>query len=142
MTVLRHLLWGLFFGGVLTGCSRSPEHPPGTGAKECVQAFYEAIIQQDWPKSYAALDPLTQKRCSSQQFSQLAQSYRSGLGFEPEAVHVQACDERGTEATAHVVLTGRAATKGHRYKDAVTLRRGDDGWRVFLPSNFGQGRKR
>jgi hypothetical protein len=142
MTVERCWLWGLLLGGVLTGCSGSPEQPPGTGAKECVQAYYQALVQQDWSKSYAALDPQTQKRCSSQQFTRLAQSYRTGLGFEPEAIHVLSCDERETEATAHVVLTGRAATKGHRYKDAVTLHKGDDGWRVVLPSHFGQGSRR
>jgi hypothetical protein len=104
--------------------------------------YYDALIQQDWPKAYAALDPASQRRCSSQQFGQLARSYRSSLGFEPNAVHVRACDERGTEATAHVVLTGRAATKDGRYMDAVTLRRGDDGWHVVLPPNFGRANKR
>ena len=142
MRVPGRWLLGLLVGGLLTGCSRSPDQPPGTGARECAQAYYEALIQQDWPKAYAALDPQSQRRCASAQFSRLAQSYRSGLGFEPDAVQVWACDERGVEATAHVVLTGRTATKGHRYKDAVILHRGDDGWRVVLPSNFGQGKKR
>lgn len=66
------LVCGLMLAGVLAGCSRSPQQPPGTGAKECVQGYYEAIIQHDWPKAYAALDPQSQGRCSSQQFSQLS----------------------------------------------------------------------
>jgi hypothetical protein len=132
----------LLVGVSLIGCARAPDETPGTGAKECVQGYYEAIIQQDWPKAYAALDPQSQKGCGSQQFSRLAQSYRAALGFEPGAVHIRACEERGTEATAHVVLTGRAATQERRYKDAITLRRSDEGWRVILPQNFGRARKR
>ena len=142
MAMQRRLLCILLVGGLLIGCSRSQEQPPGTGAKECGQAYYEALIQQDWPKAYALLDPQSQKRCSSSRFSRFAQSYRGGLGFEPEAVHVRACDEHGAEATAHIVLIGRTGAKGHRYKDAVTLHRGDEGWRVVLPSNFAQGKKR
>jgi len=131
----------MLVGGVLIGCGRVAEEPPGTGAKECVQAYYEALIHKDWAKGYASLDGQSQKRCSSQQFSRLAQRYRSNLGFEPEVVQVRVCEERGTEATAHVVLTGRSATHTRRYKDAVTLRRRDY-WRVVLPPNFGQTRKR
>jgi hypothetical protein len=142
MTVQRRLLWVLLIGGLPIGCSRSPEQLPGTGARESTQAYYQAVIQQDWPKAYLALDPQSQQRISSQQFSRLAQNYRSGLGFEPDAVHVRACEERGTDATAHVVLTGQAGKKSQRYKDAVTLRRGDSGWRVVLPANYGQARKR
>jgi hypothetical protein len=123
---------------VLAGCSSSPQQPSGTGAKECVQAYYEALIQQDWLKAYASLDPQDQRRCNSHQFSQLARNYRSSLSFEPVAVRVWACEERDTEATAHVTLTGRGAKKEARYKDGVTLRRGDDGWRVVLPPNFGR----
>jgi hypothetical protein len=68
----------------------------------------------------------------------LAQSYRNGLGFEPEAIHIQTCEERGTEAIAHIVLTGQAATEEHHYKDAVALRQNGEGWRVLLPPNFGR----
>ena len=142
MAMQRRLLCVLLAGTLLTGCNDSPEQAPGTGAKECAQGYYEALIRQDWPKAFACLDPVSKKRSSSSQFSRLAQSYRSGLGFEPDAIHVRACEERGTQATAHVVLTGQAGTKSHRYKDAVTLRRDDSGWRVVLPANFGQARKR
>ncbi len=135
-------LLGLLAGGILIGCSRSPEQPAGTGAKECVQKYYEALGRQDWPTAYACLDPESKKRCTSAQFRRLAQTYRSGLGFEPGSVQVWACEERGTEATAHVVLTGNRGTKGHRYKDAIALRRSDDGWRVILPPGFGQAKKR
>jgi hypothetical protein len=103
--------------------------------------YYEAILQQDWPKAYAALDPQSRGRFSQQQFSVLARNYRSSLGFEPEEIHVRACEEQGAEAIAHVVLTGRTGTQERRYKDAVTLRRGDDAWRLILPRNFGRAKK-
>jgi hypothetical protein len=141
MGMQRRWAWGMLVGGVLIGCGPSPEGPAETGAKECVQGYYEAVIRKDWSRAYAALDPGSQQRCTIQQFVRLAQSYRSHLGFEPEAVQVRACEERGTEATGHVVLTGRAVTHHRRYKDAATLRRTDD-WRVVLPPNFGQARKR
>ena len=142
MRALRRWIVGLLAGGLLVGCSRAPEQLPGSGAKECVQVYYEAILQEDWPKAYAALDPQSRGRCSQQQFSQLARNYRASLGFEPEEIHVRACEERGKEATAHVVLTGRTATQDRRYKDSVTLHRGDDAWRVILPPNFGGAKKR
>jgi hypothetical protein len=140
MRTQRQWAWGLF-AGILLGCSQLPEESSATGAKECVLGYYEALIQKDWTRAYASLDPQSQKRCSSQQFSRLAQSYRSNLGFDPQAVHVRACEEQGREATAHVVLTGRAAAHNRRYKDTITLRRSDD-WRVVLPSSFGQAKKR
>ena len=133
--------WGLVLGSVLLGCGRVPEATPGTGAKECAQSYFEALLRKDWPKAYALLDPPSQQRCGPAQFSWLAQGYYSHLGFAPEAVQLRACEERGTEATAHVVLTGHTATHYRRYKDAITLRRRDD-WRVVLPANFGQAWER
>ena len=142
MSLQRHSLPILLAGSLLIGCSRSLEQPTGTGAKECAQAYYDTLIKQDWPRAYAILDPESRERCASHRFSRLALSYPSGLGFEPDTVHIRACDERGTEATAHVILTGRAGVNAHRYKDAITLHRGEDGWRVVLPSNFGKAKKR
>lgn len=141
MRVQRHGVWGLLVGGVLVGCGPATEEPAQTGAKECLQGYYEALIRKDWPRAYGFLDARSQRRCGLQPFIGLAQRYHSQLGFEPEAVQVRACEERGAEATGHVVLTGRAGNHPRRYKDAVTLRR-SEGWRVVLPANFGQTRKR
>jgi hypothetical protein len=47
------------------------------------------------------------------------------------------CEERASEATARVVLRGRGGSRSRRHNDAVTLHRGDDGWQVALPPNFG-----
>jgi hypothetical protein len=139
MTMKHRWGWELLVGGVLIGCGQAPEESRGTGAKECVQAYYEALVRKDWPGAYATLDPHSQKRCSPQQFSRLAQSYRSNLGFDPTAVQLRACEEHGLEATAHIVLTGRSASGTRRYKDAITLRRNGD-WHVVLPHNFGQNK--
>ena len=73
--------------------------------------------------------------------ARLARDYRAGLGFEPEELHLRACQEHDSEAIAHVVLTGRNADQERRYKDAVTLRRFDDGWRVLLSPTFGRIKK-
>src|SRR5262249_42242349 len=96
MATQRRWALALLVGGVLLGCSRVPDEAAGTGAKECVQAYYAALIRKDWPRAYANLDPQSQKRVSSQQFNQLAQSYRTHLGFAPESIQVRACEERGT----------------------------------------------
>ena len=132
---------GLLVGSVLTGCSRVQEEAPATGARERALTYFEALIHNEWPRAHALLDVQSRQRCSSQQFTRLAKSYRDQLGFEPEAVQVWACEERGTQATAHVVLTGHTGDRHRRHKDAVTLRRNDD-WGVVLPPNFGQARKR
>lgn len=70
-------------------------------------------------------------------FAALARAYRLGLGFDPAAVHISSCDEHGDIAIAHVTLTG-AGSHRHRYKDAVTLRREPEGWRVELATTFGR----
>jgi hypothetical protein len=123
----------------LSGCNSTPAEPPaGTGASEAVKSYYEGLIRQDWQQAYLVLHPDNQKRLSSQEFTLLAQAYRSSLGFEPDELHVQSCDEKGSEALAHVVLTGHNASKEMRYKDAIALRHGADGWRVVLPATFGR----
>jgi hypothetical protein len=123
----------------LSGCSSTPAEPPAeTGASEALKSYYDGLIYQDWQQAYLVLHPDNQKRWALQEFTRLAQAYRSSLGFEPEELHLQSCEEKGSEAIAHVVLTGHNASKELRYKDAVVLRRGADGWRVVLPVTFGR----
>jgi hypothetical protein len=130
--------FGLLVVGALAGCGAGPERSPGTGAKEAVLSYYEALVHKDWPKAYAKIHPESRSRLSAEQFARLAQNYVNGLGFEPVAVHVQTCDERDAEAMAHVILTGPTAKQERRYKDGITLRRNEDGWHVVLPANFGK----
>jgi hypothetical protein len=66
----------------------------------------------------------------------LAEAYRARLGFDPEQAHVQTCEEKGAEALAHVVVTGRAATKSKRFKDATAVRKTADEWHVVMPASI------
>lgn len=123
--------------GLFAGCRKAPLLPAGTGAKDKAKSFFEALVQTDWPGAYASLHATSRSKLTAEEFAGLAQKYRKRLGFEPEAVQIRAYDEKGEDATAHVVLTGKSSEKSARYKDAVTLKRSDDGWRVILPANFG-----
>lgn len=138
MLVSRRRWTGIILLSVLGGCSRTPAPPPGTGAREAVQDFYEGLMRQDWQQAYTTLHPESKKRLTRENFTRLAQTYRHKLGFDPEQLRVQSCEEKGAEAIAHVVLIGRAASKQRRYKDAVVLRQSAEGWRVVLPGTFGR----
>jgi hypothetical protein len=72
------------------------------------------------------------------EFTGLALAYRRNLGLDPNELRVQSCDENGTEAIGHVVLTGRDTARLRSYKDAVALRQTADGWWVVLPAEFGR----
>jgi hypothetical protein len=129
--------WALLAAVAVSGCERQPAPPPGTGARKATQTYYEALMRQEWEKAYSLLDADSRTQCSGEQFSRLAQNYRNNLGFEPDAVHIQTCDEQGAEATARIVWSSGAA-KGRRYKDAISLRRTGDRWQVVLPQGFGR----
>ena len=130
--------WAWVILAVVVGCSRTPAPPAGTGARESVRDYYDGLVRQDWPKAYAALHPDSQKRFTPEQFSRAGKAYRHDLGFDPEEVKVQSCEENGTEAIARVVLLGRKSSHRRRYRDAVVLRRTAGGWRVVLGNNFGR----
>jgi hypothetical protein len=134
----RGWAWVLLLAGATPGCRSEPAPPPGTGAKEVVQGYYEALIRQDWAAAYAALDPRTRSRYGPELFTRRAQYYRHGLGFEPHAVHVRSCEEHGAEAIARVALTGRGAARHRRYQDGTLLRRGTGGWGIVLSDHFGR----
>jgi hypothetical protein len=122
----------------LGGCGpTAPTAPPGTGAREAAAGYFEALVRKDWPAAYALLAPESQKRVGAEQFARLAEAYRRGLGLEPETVHVNACDEHGSEAVAHVTLSGQGQ-KRHQFKDAASLRKDDFGWRIVLSPKFGK----
>ena len=122
---------------LLAGCGRPADgRPPDTGSRDAARGFFEAVGRGD-RSAYDLLHPDSQAKCSADEFARRAEAYRRKLGFEPTAVRVPACEERGDEATAHVVLTGRGHGR-HEYKDAVVLRRRDGRWLVVLPAEFGR----
>ena len=134
----RGWVWVLAAAGLSAGCGPAPTAPDDTGSREAVRGFYEAVLAQDWPRAYRFLHPVSQGRTSPEQFADRARNYRRSLGLEPEAVRLRSCEEHGTEAVAHVVLTGRAGRQ--TYKDAITLRRNGAEWGVVLPPSFGKAR--
>ncbi|HZY84976.1 MAG TPA: hypothetical protein VFE78_09105 [Gemmataceae bacterium] len=138
----RRCNWGWpLLAALVAGCGGKAAPPP-CEAEGAVRQFFAGVVDQDWPAAYGALHADGRKRVTVEQFTRLARQYRRGLGFEPTAAHVRSCEERGDEAVAHVTLTGQAAGHQRFHKDAVTLRRGADGWGVVLPARFGQARAR
>lgn len=123
--------------GVLAGCGKAPDKPRGTGAAETAKDYLQSLVRKDWPSAYARVADASKSRLSQEQFARLAQEYRRRFGFEPELVFVTACEEHGPEAIAHVTLAGKDSTR-HRHKDAIVLHRGDAGWAVVPPADFGR----
>jgi hypothetical protein len=134
---VRNYAWLALLAAV-SGCGGDVATKAGTGAREAVQQYYDALLQRDWQRAYAALLPESQLTCSQEDFIRLAQAYRDKLGFAPEKVNVWSCDERGAEAIAHIVLTGHEMAILRRYKDNIVLHQSAGSWRVILPKDFGQ----
>lgn len=120
------------------GCGPTvPPAPAGTGAREAAQRYFECVAKEDWAAAYDTLAPESRARVGADRFARLGQEYRRGLGFVPSGVRVNASDEHGDEAVAHVTLSGRGGHR-HQFKDAVTLKRVGEGWRVVLSPTFGK----
>jgi hypothetical protein len=122
---------------VVVGCGPN-SGAKGTGSVQTAQDYFDAVRRCDWPHAFELLDPESQARYPASQFAKLAMAQHSELGFEPNHVHVRACEEHGDEAVAHVVLSGPGPAGRRFYKEAISLRQTPAGWRVLLPPNFGQ----
>jgi hypothetical protein len=140
MKPYRRGCWLLLLLCLGAGCARQPvlTPPAQTEAGETARQYFSALIEKDWDSAYKTLDAASRSRCSGEQFARLGEVYHRGLGFEPSEVHVLACDERGDEAIAHVNLKGRSGSSVKVYRDAVALHRGEGGWVVALPAEFGK----
>lgn len=55
------------------------------------------------------------------------------MGFQPDSVALRVCEEKENEATGHVVFMGRPEAKSRRYRDALVMKKTEEGWRVVLP---------
>jgi hypothetical protein len=123
----------------LSGCGNSPAARPGqTGAAEAAGRYLHALAQHDWVAAYDALDSSSQSARSQDQFIHFVEGYFRQMGFEPQAVHLRACQERGEEAIAHIQFRGAVDSSPRFFKDALELRRGPTGWAVVLRSDFGK----
>ena len=118
------------------GCAAPVPPPTDTGAKDAAKRFYSAIISKDWAAAQDLVSADAKRKLTREQFARLAADHRKALGFEPDAVTVHAIDEHGSEAVAHVTISGKGHAR-HRFKDALTLLKGANGWQVVLPSSFG-----
>jgi hypothetical protein len=123
----------------VAGCGQKPAPSlPDTGSRQAAEEFFGSLITSQPARAYELLDPDSKRRVSADRFNALGQAYAKNLGFPAEKVHIQACEEQGDSATAHVVLTGSDGTHARRYSDGITLRRTAGRWGVILPANFGQ----
>lgn len=134
---MRRCAWGWLL--LAAGCGGQAAPAPSEAAAAALR-FFTALKDQEWPAAYAALSAGGREQVTLAELTERARRYRNAIGFEPAAAHVRSCDERGDEAVAHVSLTGQAGGRQRFHKDAVTLRRGPDGWGVVLPPRFGRGR--
>ncbi len=136
----RTAIGALVGAALLAGCSGPADRSTRvkTGAEDKAREFFTALMKRDWVAAYQCLDQQSKAAHTERQFAQLAEAYCRSLGFEPDEVIVQSCDERGTEATAHVNLKGGSGTSARYHKDAVGLRHGPSGWCVLLPAKFGR----
>jgi hypothetical protein len=123
-------------------CGRPRRRPANRGARDVAASYGDALLHRDWPRAYATLDTESQARLAPEEFTRLAEQYRAGMGFEPEVVHVTACEQHGVDALAHIAFTGWAAGKYRRYKDAVALRHSAAVWGVVVLPHFGRGKTR
>jgi hypothetical protein len=140
----RRPRWGvgltlLLLAVLLPGCRR-PKATEGTGAEAAARRYAEALLRQDWAGAHAVLHPDSRAWCGLEGFSRRGQNHRRGLGFEPRTVRLRRCEERGDEATARFAFAGAGGGRQRFFKEAVTLRRGPEGWGVVLSPRFGQGR--
>jgi len=125
----------------MTGCRHAPA-PTGTGAREAVQNYYDALLRQDWAQAYAGLHPDSRGHWNAEEFSRRASAYCRGLDFEPQEVRIRSCEEHEAEAIAHVVLAGRSSSQPRSYKDSLVLRFSGGQWGVVLPADFGRAKNR
>jgi hypothetical protein len=135
-------LWARGLVGLLAvalGCARAPA-PVRTGAEETARAYAEAVVARDWPRAYACLAESSKERHSAEQFAALAHNYYLGIGFAPSRAQVRFGEERGEEASARIVFTGKEGARSRSHRDALFLRRSAGRWGVVLPDRFGRSR--
>jgi len=124
---------------MLSACGgEAPAPPAGTGAREVVVKYFEALAQQDWETAYGQLHADTQKRMDRAAFERSARAYCKRLAFPLGRVFIRTCDEQGEKAIAQVILSDTTGSMKHRYREAAVLQKVTHGWRIVLPGNFGQ----
>jgi hypothetical protein len=127
----------VLLGGLLlpVGCGQPAEESAAdTGSRTAARAFFDALGRRDWSAAHDALDPESRRACPRAELARRGEVYLKRVGFDPFTARVSACEERGDEATAHLVLTGHGRGE---YKQAVIVKRRGERWGVVLPQKFG-----
>ena len=123
----------------LSACRTTVPAPvTGTGAREVVAKYFEALALQEWDLAYAQLHIDTQKRLNRAAFERGARAYRNKIGFPLGKVTVRSCDEEGDKAVARVILSDVSGSMKHRYHEGAFLHQSANGWGLVLPGDFGQ----
>ena len=139
MKAIRRLLILSMLCAATAGCrDAEPAKPAGTGAREVVAKYYEALAQRDWATAYAQLHADSQKNLDQAAFERRAHDFCKRLEFQFTKVIIRSCDEQGDKAVAQVILSDADGSMKHRYHDGAILQQSPSGWRIVLPSNFGQ----
>ena len=124
--------------GTLSACRNAgPAPPAGTGAREAVTEFFEALARQDWDAAFGQLHADTKKQFDRAAFERAARDYCQRFGFPFGKVTIRSCDEQGEKAIAQVVLSDAKGSVKHRYREGAVLQKGANGWGIVLSSNFG-----
>jgi len=121
----------------LAGCGSGAKTASDTGARQCVIGFGEALLRHDWTAAHDLLHPESKKRLALQSFTAAARAYLRDMGFTADTLGLRACEEREGEATGHVIFSGRAEGKSRRYRDALVMKKTDEGWGIVLPASWG-----
>jgi hypothetical protein len=132
----RYFLLAIF-PFALISC-QSASAPAGTGAREVVVTFFEALAQEDWTTAYAQVHADSRKQTDRAAFERQARAYRKQLGFALGKVNVRSCDEQGDKAVAQIILGDASGSAKHRYHEGAILRPSADGWKIVLPERFGK----
>jgi hypothetical protein len=99
---------------MLSACGgEAPAPRVGTGAREVVVKYFEALAQQDWETAYGQLHADTQKRIDRAAFERSARAYCKRLGFPLGKVFMRSCDEQGAKAIAQVILSDATGSMKH-----------------------------
>jgi hypothetical protein len=127
-------LLALLFGG----CHEPALAPAGTGAQETAEAFFQALIRKDWGAAYETLHPDSRRGLDVNRFAELARAHRQEWAFEPGSLAVRSCEEHDGVALAHVNIIAAAPDSHQHHRDAISLHRSKDSWRIILPPGFGR----
>jgi hypothetical protein len=130
--------WLVLAALLLGGCEKQPVGSPrtDTGAEAVAKSFFTALVRNDWPAAYGALDPYSRRWCSQDQFVSRARAALKQIGFTPTEVNV-AVTETGDQASAVAVYREAFAAGSKQYKDGTAMRRTGQIWAVVLRNNFG-----